>query len=216
VGRSTLRPRVSRLLHMLLAVEGDKKQVQGLREQKKAQAREALERAALELFIKKGFDETTIKEIAEAAGVSPRTFFRYFASKEDVVFSRPEEEFEALRSLLAQQLASKNPFPALKAAGFEYATHLEQQQDEIRLRAILVSQSISLQRRAALEVQAWVQRLAEELAAASGEQPGPHHLLVASSVVTAVQLAAVAWANGGAGSIAENLEMLLGELRTAL
>ncbi|HEY6532325.1 MAG TPA: mycofactocin system transcriptional regulator [Acidimicrobiales bacterium] len=54
--------------------------------------RAAVERTALELFSSRGFDETTVDEIAEAAGISRRTFFRYFDSKNDVVWG----EFDAL------------------------------------------------------------------------------------------------------------------------
>ena len=58
-----------------------------LRQFKKQQAREALFNAALDLFFKKGFDQTTVDEIADQAVVSRRTFFRYYASKEDVLVS---------------------------------------------------------------------------------------------------------------------------------
>jgi AcrR family transcriptional regulator len=58
----------------------------GLREQKKAETRAALVKAAQDLFHRKGYEATTIDEIAEAAVVSRRTFFRYFPTKEDLVF----------------------------------------------------------------------------------------------------------------------------------
>ncbi len=57
----------------------------GLRERKKQQTREKIARVALELFAERGYDETTLAEIAEAAEVAPRTIFAYFDSKDDIL-----------------------------------------------------------------------------------------------------------------------------------
>jgi AcrR family transcriptional regulator len=57
----------------------------GLRERKKQKTKEAIQREAMRLFQEHGYEETTIEEIAEAADISPSTFFNYFPTKEDVV-----------------------------------------------------------------------------------------------------------------------------------
>ncbi|MFI6283277.1 TetR family transcriptional regulator [Streptomyces sp. NPDC051018] len=88
----------------------------GLRERKKQRTRNDLARAALELFIGKGYEQTTVDEIAEAADVSQRTFFRYFASKEEVAFTIQtliESHFvEAVR----ERPAHEPPFEAMRRA----------------------------------------------------------------------------------------------------
>src|SRR5918996_910387 len=92
-----------------------------LRDRKKDRTRRTLQAEAVRLFAQKGFQATTIEEIAAAAEVAPRTFFRYFSSKEEVVFwsehqpmlaghvaARPDHEpaAEALRRGLVDGLAS--------------------------------------------------------------------------------------------------------------
>ena len=88
----------------------------GLRERKKARTREALKDAAMDLFTRQGFDGTTVEEIADACEVSPRTFFRYFPTKEDVLFADTEARRERLLAVLADQPAGDSAFVALRAA----------------------------------------------------------------------------------------------------
>lgn len=72
-----------------------------LRERKKARTREVLVETAFRLFCARGFDATTIDEIAARAEVGRRTFFRYFPSKEAVVYCRRQERLERFRAALA-------------------------------------------------------------------------------------------------------------------
>lgn len=73
-----------------------------LAERKRQVAREHIEETALQLFVERGFDATTIADIAKEAGISTRTFFRYFATKEDVVFADHPEEVERFRAALGE------------------------------------------------------------------------------------------------------------------
>jgi TetR/AcrR family transcriptional regulator, regulator of mycofactocin system len=64
---------------------------------------EAIEKVALELFVERGFEETPVEEIAAAAGISRRTFFRYFASKNDIPFGHFDQLLDDLDAWLAAQ-----------------------------------------------------------------------------------------------------------------
>lgn len=86
-----------------------------LRARKKARTREALQNAAMVLFVARGFDAATVDEIATAAEVSQRTFFRHFPTKEAVVFAQHGERMERFRALLAGHEESMPPVDAVRA-----------------------------------------------------------------------------------------------------
>ena len=83
------------------------------RERKKRQTRDALVHAALTLFNAKGYEHTAVREITDAVDVSERTFFRYFASKEDLALSVIREGSDALMRELAARPADEPPMTAL-------------------------------------------------------------------------------------------------------
>jgi AcrR family transcriptional regulator len=85
----------------------------GLRERKKARTREAIIDAALELFERQGFEATTVEDIAAAADVSPRTFFRYFDTKLDVVMARNVDDGDDLEDLIAALPEGVGPLEAI-------------------------------------------------------------------------------------------------------
>ncbi|MFJ9854001.1 TetR/AcrR family transcriptional regulator [Streptomyces sp. NPDC101150] len=88
----------------------------GLRERKKQRTRDALIRAALELFTEQGYEATTIDEIAETVDVSQRTYFRYFANKEEVVFAVQEMVEARFLAELRERPATEAPLTALRSA----------------------------------------------------------------------------------------------------
>ena len=99
--------------------------VAGLRERKRQQTRERLTRAAMALFLERGFEATTLDDIAAAADVSRRSFFHYFASKEDVVFAWHEETTAALIGAVAARPAGESMLTAAENAISAMATQLE-------------------------------------------------------------------------------------------
>jgi len=93
----------------------------GLRERKKVRTREAIRREAFRLFDERGFAYTTIEQIAEAADISPSTFFRYFPSKESVLLA------DDLRVVMLETLAAQ-PVEMAHIAAFRAAVHAAYEQ----------------------------------------------------------------------------------------
>ncbi|XVQ84912.1 TetR family transcriptional regulator [Microbispora siamensis] len=88
--------------------------VMSLRERKKAKTRRTIQEEALRLFAEQGYEATTVEQIAEAAEVSPSTFFRYFPTKEDVV---TQDDFDPiLMEAIKAQPPDLPPLTALRAA----------------------------------------------------------------------------------------------------
>jgi len=97
--------------------------VLGLRERKKIKTRAAIREHAMRLFKEQGYNETSVEQIAEAAEVSPSTFFRYFPTKEDVVLA--DDIDPIVLQVLADQPADLPPMQAIRmavAAVFEQLT----------------------------------------------------------------------------------------------
>ncbi len=80
----------------------------GLRERKRQQTRQALISAAMRLFEDKGYEETTVAEIAAAASVSTKTFFNYFTSKDEVLFPHLSSRIDAAVTVIGQHRPGEN------------------------------------------------------------------------------------------------------------
>ena len=83
----------------------------GRRERRSAETRERLFRASLDLFARKGFTETTVEDITEAADVGKGTFFNYFPSKDHILLAFGEMQFAKLESAVAEARASRDSMP---------------------------------------------------------------------------------------------------------
>ncbi|HLY34472.1 MAG TPA: mycofactocin system transcriptional regulator [Jatrophihabitantaceae bacterium] len=129
-----------------------------------------LEVIALRLFSTQGFDDTTVEQIADAAGVSSRTFFRYFVSKADVLWNAFDSEVDALRSAF-DAIAPQTPLmDAIRQAVVSVNRYTAADVPELRIRMQLISTVPALQASAAPHYDAW-ERVVIEYAARRLKQP---------------------------------------------
>ena len=109
-----------------------------LHAQKRQATKEALRRVALERFKRDGFANVTVTELAAEAGVTERTFFRHFPTKEAVLFEDYETQLEWLAEALARRPASENLFDAVLASVASFPHDLEVVRQAALLRASLI------------------------------------------------------------------------------
>src|ERR1700753_1672891 len=122
-------------------------------------SRRELELIALRLFTDRGFDNTTIEQIAAEAGVSKRTFFRYFSSKASVLWNEFDHEVEVIRAALAEVPDEVPMMEAIRRAVVTANHYGPQDVPELRLRMNLIGLVPALQFSAALHYDAWEQAI---------------------------------------------------------
>lgn len=112
-------------------MSGEASEAPGLRERRREQSRTALVESALRLMAKRGFDGVSVEEIAEDAGVSRRTFFRYFETKESVLFDRRRSQLAAFEAALASASPDAAPFEVIEAALLELGREYQRDRERI-------------------------------------------------------------------------------------
>nr|WP_255375605.1 mycofactocin system transcriptional regulator [Saccharomonospora sp. CUA-673] len=128
-----------------------------------------LERVAFELFARTGFDETTVDDIAKAAGISRRTFFRYFDSKNDVVWGAFTEQLGHMRGRFADRPADEPLMDALRVVVVEFNRVAPEETERHRRRLELILRVPALQAHSTLRYRDWCAVVAEFAAARLGE-----------------------------------------------
>lgn len=154
-----------------------------------------LEMIALRLFTLHGFDNTTIEQITAEAGVSGRTFFRYFSSKASVLWSEFDTEVDVIRAALARTPAGLPMMEAIRKAVVSANHYRAEDVPELRMRMNLISTVPALQSSAATHYDAW-ERAISEFAARRLGQPADslYPLAIGRAALAACRAAYDRWA----------------------
>ncbi len=169
----------------------------GLRERKKAETRRSIQAHALRLFLEKGYDNTTVEEIAAAAGVSHMTFFRYFPSKHAVV--ETDDYDPLLAELIRGRPPTEDPLTAIRRAltGALRAMPAEEMSTIlIRARFIL---GVPALRARQIESQRSTRAMFAEAIAGRGPATPFQREVLAAVALTTLATAIDAWAGGDGG-----------------
>ncbi|MFD7881354.1 TetR family transcriptional regulator [Streptomyces bauhiniae] len=185
----------------------------GLRLRTRRLVTEALSDTALELFDASGFDQVTVADIARAAGISPRSFFRYFPNKEDVVFGDRVPTAEEVRDELCRHLAGHTPWDALRATFVVAAGQMDADAGRWKRATRVICHTPALRARYLEKHLAWSGVLVPELAARLQPGGGPVARLKAQTMVNTAlacfDVALESWADGEDG---RTLAALVGEI----
>jgi len=158
-------------------------------------ARGRLEEAALELYAERGFDETTVAEIAERAGLTERTFFRHFADKREVLFGGQDALLGIFVDTIADAPESMSPIDAVGAALQAVAPVFEGRHKLARRRQAVVAANPSLQERELIKLASIASAIAEALRGrGTGETAAK---LTAEAGVAVFKVAFDRWINEG-------------------
>jgi len=117
---------------------------EGLRERKKQKTRDTIVRVALELFAERGFQQTTIAQIAEAADVSPRTVSTYFPAKEELVFDLNGDMKERLAESIRQRPSGQNTMEALRTWILNERKFWEANEEQLNCQRLVIERDDAL------------------------------------------------------------------------
>ena len=166
----------------------------GLRDRKKENTRQALIEAAWRLFRDKGYDATTIEEIAEVALVSKRTFFRYFPTKEAIVFHRSAERILLLEGLLAQ---GGKGWEAVRAACLAMARHFAEHKEEVLEQHRLIESTPTLAMTEGEIDRKWVAAIAGALTVRGSPAAARRARILAGAIFGAMRATLAEWVGQG-------------------
>lgn len=202
---------------MSLDVSSTHAETAGLRERKKERTRRLLADVALDLFEARGFDRTTVDDIAAAADVSPRTFFRYFAAKDEALFDRAADVQDQFRALLASRPTDEPLLVALREIGTALLAGELVEEDRVRRVLALVQTEPALRSR----YEALMAMIEADLMAWAAERLGvpPSDMrprLLAAAVLAARRVAMDVWLESPGEDLSDQVSRAIDLLASGL
>jgi len=172
-----------------------------------------LEQAAMELYAERGFDDTTVAEIATRAGLTERTFFRHYADKREVLFGGGEMLAELLRMTLADAAAPAGPLAAVASALEAVGARIQEfrGRDYSRRRQGVIAANPQLQERELSKLASWADVLAEGLRARGVDEPFAS--LAGQAGVAAFRVGWARWLDGGDDDLPSAIRASFDELK---
>jgi AcrR family transcriptional regulator len=188
----------------------------GLRERKKARTKAAIQQHALRLFREQGYDATTVEQIAEAAEVSPSTFFRYFPTKEDVVLS--DDYDPLLVAAFKAQPPELSPIQAMRRAmRSAFGTIPAAEMERVRERSALMLQVPELQAATLANLTQTMRLLTGLVAERVGREPDDFAVRNFSGALLGVWISVLFdWAACPGADLATALDDAMAHLETGL
>ncbi len=175
-------------------------------------ARGRLEQAAMALFGERGFDETTVAEIAARAGLTERTFFRHFADKREVLFSGAGALEELLVRAVDAAPATAGPMDAVASALEAAAELMQQRRDFARQRQAIIAANPDLRERELIKLASLGSALAGALRRRGVAEPAAS--LTAEAGIAVFRVAFERWAQDSTdGQLTTGIRTALHELR---
>ncbi len=172
-----------------------------------------LELVALRLFTEQGFEQTTVDEIAAGAGVSRRTFFRYFDSKSSVLWSAFDTEVDRIRALLEEMPRDLAVMQAVRQAVVAANHYRAQDVSELRARMNLIGSVPGLVASAAVHYDAWERAVSDFVARRSGQPADSlYPLAVGRATLAACRAAYDLWVSRADADLTVYLDAVLGAL----
>jgi AcrR family transcriptional regulator len=157
-------------------------------------ARGRLEQAAMALYGERGFEQTTVAEIAERAGLTERTFFRHFADKREVLFAGSSSLQELLVTRLTGTPDSAPPIDAIATALEAAGALLEERREYARQRAAIIAANAELRERELIKLASLAAALADTLRRRGVAEPAAS--LAAEAGIAVFRIAFERWTSG--------------------